>query len=208
MWAVFALVFLAYAGLLSFAARKEARFLEPKTVQILAILVFFGLLFPVAQLVGPLFVIPIALLGAALGIPFVSYMVGEWFDHAARSLTGEASMKVRPSYDLAEKAEREGRIDDALRLYREQTSGTDPEPWRRMGELLLSKGDREAAIDAFRAALAKIQEPEPYATLAFRISDLETRPDEARRLLEDVARRFPGSRFESHARGRLAAQEP
>lgn len=209
MWPVFAVAFFAYAGLLSFAARRNARFLEPKSVQLIAVGGFFGLLYPVAQAVGPLLVLPVAFAGFVLGVPFLVFLVGEWFDGAARSLRGVSSMKVRPTYDLAEKAEREARVDDALDLYREQGAlhAADPEPRRRIGELLLSKGERAAAIDAFRAALALIEEPEPYATLAFRIADLEG-PEEARRLLEDVVRRFPGSRFEGHARTRLAAQGP
>lgn len=210
MWTVFAVAFFAYAGALSLAARRDARFLEPKSVQILAVGGFFGLLYPVAQALGPLLVLPVAFAGFALGVPFLMFMVGEWFDGAARSLRGLDSMKLRPSYDLAEKAEREGRVDDALALYREHASRapSDPEPRRRIGDLRLSKGELPAALDAFRAALVLIEEPEPYATLAFRIADLDPRPEEARRLLEEVARRFPGSRFEGHARTRLAASPP
>jgi tetratricopeptide (TPR) repeat protein len=210
MWAVFAVLFLAYAGLLSFAARKNAPFLGSKLVQVLAIGGFFGLLYPVAQAVGPLLIMPVAFAGFALGVPFLTFLIGDWFDAAARAVTGVGSMKLRPTWDAAEKAEREGRLDDALALYREAASlhPGDPEPPRRVGELLLSKGEVPAALEAFAAALAGIAEPEPYATLAFRVADLEAREgrrDDARRRLDEVARRFPGTRFEAYARERLEA---
>lgn len=210
MWTVFAVLFFLYAGLLSVAARRNAVFLESKLVHVPAVLVFFGLLYPVADALGPLLVLPVALAGLGLGYPFLTHMIGEWFDAAARSATGVASMKIRRTYDAAEKAEREGRLDDALAFYRQEAARApaDPEPRRRTGDLLLLKGDVPGALEAFRTALAGIAAPEPYATLAFRIADLELRegrPDEARRLLEDVARRFPHTRFEAYARGRLAA---
>ena len=210
MWMAFAVAFLACAGLLSSAARHNASFLGSKLVQILAIGVFFGLLYPVAQAVGPLLVIPVAFAGLLLGLPFLLFLIGEWFDTAARSVTGIESMKVLPTYDVAEKAEREGRLDDALALYREAASlhPADPEARRRIGELLLSKGEVAAAFEAFITALAGIAEPEPYSTLAFRVADLEARGgrrDDARRRLEEVARRYPGTRFEAYARERLEA---
>ena len=209
MWAAFAVAFLAYAGLLSLAARRNAAVLGSTPVQVLSIVVFFGLLYPVAQAVGPLLVIPLAFAGLLLGFPYLWFLIGEWFDTAARSASGVESMKVLPTYDLAEKAEREGRLDDALALYREKASlhPAEPEPRRRIGELLLSKGEIPAALDAFNAALAGIAEPEPYSTLAFRVADLEAREgrrDDARRRLAEVARRFPGTRFEAYARERLA----
>lgn len=207
MWIVFAILFFLYAGLLSLAARKNAGFLSSKIVQLLAVGGFFGLLYPVAQALGPLLVMPVAFVGFALGVPFLMFLVGDWFDAAARAATGVDSMKLRRTYDAAEKAEREGRLDDALALYRREAAA-DPEPRRRAGELLLSKGEVPAALEAFDAALAGIADPEPYATLAFRVADVEAREgrrDAARRRLEDVARRFPGTRFEAYARERLGA---
>jgi tetratricopeptide (TPR) repeat protein len=208
MWAAFAVAFLAYSGLLSFAARKDATFLQYRLVHVAAIAGFFGLLYPVAQALGPLLVMPIALAGAALGIPFISYLIGDWFERAVHTVSGAESMKIRRTYDSAEKAEREGRVDEALDLYRQECGrvSEDPEPLRRTGELLLRKGDTAGALAAFRSALPLLQEPEPHSTLAFRIADLEERagrPEEARRILEDVARRYPGTRFETYARARL-----
>lgn len=213
MWIVPALLFLFYAGLLSYAAAKDWDPLHRKAIQALALLLFFSAYFLTAWLIvsagGPVFLsFPILIVGACCAFRFLGFLVGDWFERVHRAATGLEKITVAKSYDLAEKAEREHDFDGAVRLYREEGGRDpgDPEPWRRIAEIEMKRGRAEEAVPAFRRALVCLREPEAKVTTSFRLADVLGRlghPDEARGVVEGVAREFPGTRFEEFAKERL-----
>lgn len=215
MWIAAGAVFLLYAGSLSYAAGRDFKILQSKTVQLLAIGLFFTLFAMTMGFVqvahgkqGLIFCFPIILIGIAAAYRFFPYVVGEWFQSGARAVIGLDQMTVRRSYDLAEKAEKDREWGRAVDLYYEETrrDADDPEPWRRIAELEVKRGRLEESLTAFRQAARLMKQVEDHVTVKFRLSDVLMklgRVEEARRVLEEVARERRGTKFEEFAQERL-----
>lgn len=215
MWIAAVVVFWAYGGALSLLARRDWAPLRFKVVQAGAIAGFFGLFFLAVWTLSSgstsrelLLMFPILLVGLGCAFRFVPYVIGEWFESARRSVIGLDSMTVAKTYDLAEKAERDRNLDEAIRLYRAEAERDprDAEAWRRIGEIEVKRGRPQEALAPFRTALSRLREPEPKTTLAFRLADLlakQGRTDEAHELVERIAQEFAGTKFEGFAKERL-----
>ncbi|MBI2900982.1 MAG: hypothetical protein HYY17_12420 [Planctomycetes bacterium] len=215
MWVLAVVAFWSFAGALSVLSRLDWPPLRVKSVQAGAIAGFFALFFvavwalrsSVGQL-ALLFSFGIMLGGIVCGFAFFPYLIRDWFDTAHRWATGIDQMKVAKSYDRAEAAERDREWDAAVRLYREEVARdpADPEPWRRIAEIEVRRDRTEASAAPYREALARLREPEPKATLAFRFSDVLVRMgrvEEGRAVLERATADLKGTRFEEFAKERL-----
>jgi len=151
----------------------------------------------------------VTIIGTALAFRFWSSLIGDFFMRARSVMMGDDRMTVEKSFDRAHKAEKEGDLEGAYRLYAEERAKDPaaPEPLRRMAEIRLQQGRAEEALSHLRDALPLAPSPEERAVLSFRISDLLLRlgrTQEARSELESTARELAGTRFEKYARERLA----
>lgn len=210
------LAFWVYCGAMSVVLREEHPLFQGYLFRAGSVAVFVALLCACAATLvpagHPLFTMPafvlVVFIGVFLGFKYWSYLLREFIDGAHAAAVGTDHMKVQKTYDRAEKAEHEGRLDEALELYREEAGadGKDPEPLRRIGELHLRAGREEEAIVCFKAALPLVESPEARTTLACRVADLMDRAGrgaEARDVLEPLARELAGTRFETFLRARL-----
>ena len=152
----------------------------------------------------------VLVVGVFLLIPWLLHAIGHFAEAAQRSAAGIDRMVVREEFDLAERACREKRYQDAEILFLEGAAQdpANPDPLRRAGECRLAMGDPERGVAFLRRAMDLTARPEPKATLAFRIADLQkgvlNRPFEARRTLEEAAQSLSGTRFEGLALERRA----
>ncbi len=213
-------VFWSYCGLLSLVAREDREWPRNPLVQMAGTAGFLGLLswttFAVAIPRGspheayfrvPAFAL-VTIIGVGIGLRWWTFLVGHLFTRARAALLSEDGMKVEKTFDRARKAEHEGSLEEAARLYAEEAAADpgNPEPLRLLAEVLIRQGREEEAFARFRAALPLVASPEGRSTLAFRISDLLVRAGragEARGVLESVERDFPGTRYAEYARLRL-----
>lgn len=215
-----AVVFWAYCGVLSAAARSERPFLQSSLFHAGSVAVYLALATTVAgAFVGikgahPVMTVPafvlVLIFGVLIGFRYVSFLISEYMDRLHASATGISTMKVQKTYDLAEKAEHEGDPERAMALYgaEEARDPLDPEPPRRLAELHWKRGEKEPAFAAFRRALQQVQAPEARSTLAFRLADLlvrEGRVQEARELLLGLEKALSGTRLSRYVRERLDA---
>lgn len=215
MWIAAAAVFILYAGLLSYGAGRDLKILQSKTMQLAATGVFFTLFAAAMGFVldahgkqGLIFCFPIVILGIGAAYRFFPYVVGEWFDSGAKAVIGLDRMTVRRSYDLAEKAEKDREWGRAVELYHEETrrDATDPEPWRRIAELEVKRGRLAESVGPYREAARITASVEDQVTILFRLADVLQRlgqVEEAKRVLESVARDRQGTKFADFAQERL-----
>lgn len=209
--------FWLYCGVMSLLAREDDRPLLQSPAFHLGSAALFVLLmslsaYSIVRTGHPLVTVPAATLviifGVLFGLRYWTMMFGEYIERAHAAALGVGNMKVRKTYDKAEKAEREGDLEGALGLYQGEAAQdpSDPEPLRRMAEIRVRQGDLDRAAPLFRAALPLVESPEDRTTLAFRLSDLLVRADrrdEARRVLEELAGQVPGTRWAEYAEARL-----
>jgi hypothetical protein len=211
-------LFWGYCGGMSLMARGDRAWTQLALVHALSAAVYFALASSVAfafvssghpLVTVPLFVL-ILIFGTLLGHPWIALLIGEYFDRFRAVATGTASMKVAKTYDQAQKAEHEGDLDLALRLYGEEAAADarDPEPLRRMAEIHVQRGQVEEALGLLGRVLGLVKDPELRTTLSFRRADLFERAgrrSDAERQLEAVAQELPGTPFERCARERLGS---
>lgn len=207
------------AGLLGFLSREEYAFSRNYPFRAAGTTIFFALLVWAsyhtmrgsATVADVLFRVPlfalVAILGTALAFRFWSSAIGDLFEGARSSLMGVDRMKVEKTYDLARKAEQEGDLEGAARLYAAEIERdrTDPEPFRLLAAIRIRQERTEEAMTLLREALPLIPNPEDRSTAAFRLSDLLVqagRLPEARDMLLKVERTYPGTRFAHYARER------
>lgn len=123
---------------------------------------------------------------------------------------GDHKLKVEPTFDQAEAAEKRGDMEAAVRLYQASVKGhpEHAESRRRLGEAYLRGGDVDNGIQELRAALGFVEDPERKMALAFRVADLlvEKKADtfNAGMILQSLERDFAGTRIEELARARRA----
>jgi hypothetical protein len=109
------------------------------------------------------------------------------------SALGEDRIKPVLTYDLAEKAEAEGDLEEALRIYRETYLPRDPEeatPRIRIADLLDRLGRHEDAVRELRTVLPLIQEEEQRALHGVRAVEIADQGlgqrEKARELLTEL----------------------
>jgi hypothetical protein len=213
-----AVAFWSYCGVLGVLSRSERPYLQSTLFHAATVAIFLALATAVAGTFiaipssHPLMTVPafalVLIFGILIGFRYLSFLLAEYFDRMHASLTGISGMKVKKTYDLAEKAEHDGDFDRALALYREEIARDpkDPEPLRRTGDIHLRRGETTQAIEQFRRAVPLVEEAEPRSTLAFRLVDLLEREglrDEARSVLRSIERELAGTRFAEFAKERL-----
>jgi tetratricopeptide (TPR) repeat protein len=125
-----------------------------------------------------------------------------------RAASSDDNLRFRRSYDRAEGAEARGELELAERLYREylEEDPSDPVGHRKLAELLLNMGRREAAIDEFEAALRVADEPEQEQRTLWRLGEVHEEDGEletACDFYDKLMRRYPGSHVARYARERL-----
>lgn len=150
--------------------------------------------------------------GFFLLVPWFRFLAAQAVEGGRRSLVGLDRMKVRKTYDLAERAVRERRwVEAEARLLSEVSADPgESEPWRRIGDVRLAMGDLDGAVEAWGRALDRLDRDEDRASLAFRIADAlgsGGRPREARQMLERARDGLRGTKFAIYADRRLERLE-
>jgi tetratricopeptide (TPR) repeat protein len=180
---------------------------------VLVYLVLAGGLLNFAMGLGWQSVIAVLPAGFMYGIP-LGYFFAVWVMRLRMMAVGDHKLKVEPTFDQAEAAEKRGDMEAALRLYRAAAMGQPghAETRRRLGEAYLKAGDADQAIAELRAALGLIEDPEKKMTLAFRVTDLlvEKKQDtfNAGLILNELERDYAGTRVADLARARRARLGP
>ncbi|HEV7610015.1 MAG TPA: tol-pal system protein YbgF, partial [Steroidobacteraceae bacterium] len=127
-----------------------------------------------------------------------------------------AGASEQATYDAAMAALRSGNYDKAAAAFREVVTNyptgdlaSNAQFW--IGESYYTKGDLESAITAYRKVLADWPQsrkaPDAMVKLGFSLSDLK-RNGEARNMLDDVVRKYPGSSAAQLAAERLKRLPP
>jgi hypothetical protein len=122
---------------------------------------------------------------------------------------GDADLKVVPTFDQAEAAERRKDFQGALALYQDAAKRhpENAEIRRRLGEAYLRVGDEDHGVMELRAAMGLVEDPEKKMTVAFRVVDIlvERKKDvfNAELILQSLEKDHPG-RVGELAKGRRA----
>ena len=121
---------------------------------------------------------------------------------------GDHKLRVEPTFDQAEAAEKRGDLRTAVELYT-QAARANPEhaeTRRRLGEAYLKAGDADQAIMELRAAMGLVTDAEKKMTVAFRVTDLlvERKRDvfNAEMILRSLEKDHAGTRVADLARAR------
>lgn len=160
---------------------------------------------------GPSWTSVVAMIPAGFlyGVP-LGYFFAVWVMRMRTMALGDHKLKVEPTYDQAEAAEKRGDLEAALRLYRAAAQGHPghAETRRRLGEAYLKSGDADQGIAEMRAALGLIEDPEKKMALAFRVADLlvEKKSDvfNAGLILGELERDYAGTRVAELSKARRA----
>ena len=148
------------------------------------------------------------------GLCYGLYIAGLWaffLGKAGQMVMGDDALRVRPTYDQAEAAEKARDFETAAALYREaiKADDSDPTPRRRLAEILLRQGQAEAAIQALRGAANCCVDVEAKAITIFRLVEvlLSQRKDKAAAIeeLRKLASAHPGTPYAENAQSRIEA---
>ncbi len=138
----------------------------------------------------------------------VAYFFAVWVMRMRTMAVGDHKLKVEPTFDQAEAAERRGDMEAAIRLYRAAALGQPghAETRRRLGEAYLKSGDDDQGIAELRAALGMVEDPEKKMALGFRVADLlvEKKRDifNAELILRELERDYSGTRVAELSKAR------
>lgn len=142
-------------------------------------------------------------------LPFILFMVGEGFDAVRKSAMSEDNLKVERTYDQVEAAIKQrdfARAETLLREAIEEDPG-EPEPHRRVADVLLAKGDLAGCVRELKQAAALSKEAEAKSVTMFRIADLLLEkgndPAGAEAAVKAVLYEFPGTKYVDMAQTRL-----
>jgi hypothetical protein len=148
--------------------------------------------------------------GAAYGYVMGFVVCGEGAEFAVRTLFGGGGGRHRPQHSYAQALEQQGRLDEALAVYREARAADagDPAPGLAMARILQRKGDAAGAVDALRETLTSTElTPEQEVLTLRRMADLWTGLDRQEAMAPELARyleRSPGGPGAEWARRELA----
>lgn len=140
--------------------------------------------------------------------PCVAYFFATTILWLRMRALGDHKLKVEPTFDQAEAAERRQDMPAALRLYQAaaQANPGHAETRRRLGEAYLKSGDKDSGIAEMRTSLGLVEDPEKKMSLAFRVADLlvELKQDRfnADMILREIERDYSGSRIGELAKAR------
>lgn len=118
---------------------------------------------------------------------------------------------VPPAYSKAEGAAVHGKLEEAIRLYRQaaEENPEEPEPFRRMAELHLKLQRADEAIQAFREAERREQDIGNKLLLVFAISealaDLKADIPAAIETIEQFVTQYPNLAGRSYTEQRIEA---
>jgi len=125
-------------------------------------------------------------------------------DRGAVSLMSDNRLKIRPAYDKAEAAEARHDFTSAEALYRDLATQhpDEPEPLRRLAELLVKRGDPRSSVEPMERAIRIEENPNEKFLLSIRLSEIlaDDAHDaaSAAKVLADLIAAFPdnpGVRF-------------
>ncbi|MBI3272782.1 MAG: tetratricopeptide repeat protein [Planctomycetes bacterium] len=156
-----------------------------------------------------MFLLAMMALSAFCLLPFLTFLVGEYFQRGQRFLLSLDQLKVARTYDQAEALERKQDWEGALAAYRKYVASDpeDAEAWRRMAEIHLKLEAVDAAIACLSAVVPKLQELEPKGVVAFRLAEIlaERRGDRAgaRQVLLTFEKEATGTKLAEYARRRI-----
>ncbi|MBI2919976.1 MAG: hypothetical protein HYY18_02705 [Planctomycetes bacterium] len=154
---------------------------------------------------GPIFLAAVIPGGFVYGGCFAYFFAGLILRLRTWGL-GDATLKVEPTFDQAEAAEKRQDWEGALRLYRiaAQKEPQHAETRRRLGEAYLRVEDLDQGIMELRAAMGLSEDPEKKVTVAFRVCDLlvERKSDafNAELILRSLEKDHAGTRVAELAR--------
>lgn len=179
MMELFFLAWLAYTALLSWVAWR--RLLPPLLTPLGTLIGLWGYFVLMVLTVSHGFALTsFAMMPfASLVLPFLIRCVEVWFSAVHRWAHGVDAMKPVRTYDLAEKAEREQDLDEAIRCYRDVYAvrdPTDPVPHLRLGELWIRRGDRAQGVAALRRGAELSDNIEQTLIAAFRAAEFMSDP--------------------------------
>ena len=105
---------------------------------------------------------------------FFAYWVVEFIVDLARSAVGLKNLRVAPGYSQAEAALKRRDFDEAERFYRKLIDDfpDEPEPCRRLGELLLSRSRPTEAITCLKEAEKREPDPGMKIMHCFSVADI------------------------------------
>jgi len=135
---------------------------------------------------------------------FIAALIPSVLGRIATSAMSDGRLQLRPAYDKAEAAEARRDFAAAETLYRDIAAQRpdDPEPLRRLAELLVKRGDPRAAANAMQQAIRIEENPNEKFLLSIRLSEIfadDARdPASAAKVLSDLIAALPdnpGVRF-------------
>lgn len=151
---------------------------------------------------------------AVVNAPVIANILGSYLVGAARWMSGINNIRVSKTYEKAEAAEKDGDLEKAAGIYRQELNDDpeDPTAHRRLAELLLELERTEEAIAEFEKARVFLEEDKDnWCNVTFRlaevIADVTDRTEEAEGLYREVIERYPESDFATYARDRLDKQK-
>ncbi|OHB71258.1 MAG: hypothetical protein A2W23_01780 [Planctomycetes bacterium RBG_16_43_13] len=146
---------------------------------------------------------------ACLLIPYITFLIGFYFDVGKNAILGLDNIKVDKTYDKAEKAEKEKDYDKALEIY-QQYLREDPNDWgakRRIGEIYYIKGDYIVAVNELMKVFPAVENPEAKVVLAFKISDILIekldKVERAKEILKQIESEFQYTKWGRYATNRI-----
>jgi tetratricopeptide (TPR) repeat protein len=118
----------------------------------------------------------ISFLPTFLLIPFMIRAIAVWTEALRRWSMGEDRIQEVRSYDRADAAAAEGRLEEALKLYREgaEKHPGDPVPHQRMADVYLKLDERDSAAKELRAAADLFEDQEKAVIAALRAFELSS----------------------------------
>ena len=150
------------------------------------------------------------LLAAVAYLPFLALLVMHYGAFLTRQAGSQASPPLPKTYAGAERAEQEGNVIRAAKLYRRELEHdpADVEARRRLAEILVKMNRFDDALGSFRLALTHIKDdPRTECAIIFRIADILVNKkldfDMALQELDFVRKKYPDSRHARTAQAQL-----
>lgn len=149
-------------------------------------------------------------LAGAAYLPFLALILIHYGASLMQQAKSQASPAVPKTYAGAQRAEQEGDLIRAAKLYRRELEHDpkDVEARRRLAEILVKMNHFDQALGSFRLALTHIKDdPRSECAIIFRIADILVNKkldfDMALQELDFVRKKYPDSRYARVAQTQL-----